>query len=371
MIFLMMQRRLIWLTLAFAIGCGVELDVSDADLATAMQQASAAPTITRRSLAIPVRIRANGRATIHAEIFENESTTLQAATLLDIHGPAATGRVWDPLTKALFADPAQGARVRRVITIDMFGHGKSTVPTGLPLGVKFGNLTLDDNVSVIQQVIDALRAQSLGPQMLVGHSMGALAITAVQEGLLRRNTSMAQLGISNVLLIAPMPSHGRPWVLPESVSILEQFVTSDDRLGITVTLPTQAWIASSFYDTKAQKVPGAPSIAEAEAAGYVAPEPAATLLQVAEIPLPGIAPLNNRPTVRAGAFGPNSGTKLAVVSFSQDLLISPAEVRDFYVHLSGDAKGERYLPVVAPDAVHNITISNPGFVIDAMRSLFK
>lgn len=365
------QRSLQWLTLVCLLGCGTELGNDDErSEAKVAQQAAPAPTIARRSLTVPVTVRGSGKASIHAEIFENESVA-QGATLLDIHGPAATGRVWDPLTKALYDDPVQGARVRRVITIDMFGHGKSTVPSGLPRGMKFGDLTLDDNVAVIQQVIDSLIAQKLGPQMLVGHSMGSLAITAVQEALLKKGSSMAKLGITNVLLIAPMPSHGRPWELPESVSILEQFVTSDEALGITVTLTPNAWIAASFYDKKAKRVPNTPTPEFAAQAGYVAPEPAATLLQVAEISLPGIAAVNHRPTVRAGAFGPSSGTKIAVVSFSEDLLITPAEVRDFYVHLSGDPKGERYLAVTAPDAVHNITISNPNFVIDAMRSLFK
>jgi hypothetical protein len=160
-------------------------------------------------------------------------------------------------------------------------------------------------------------------------------------------------------------------LVPESVSILEQFVVADEVQGITVTLSPNAWIAASFYDRKAKRVPNTPTPEFAEQAGYVAPEPAATLLQVAEISLPGLAPINRRPTVRAGAFGPNSGTKIAVVSFSEDLLITPAEVRDFYTHLSGDPNGARYLAVTAPDAVHNITISNPGFVIDAMRTLFK
>src|SRR5689334_3935282 len=103
-----------------------------------------------------VAVRGTGSATIHGDIFNNPSGAGQT-TVLAIHGFVEVGSMWKPFADAIFADPALGNKVKRIITLDMIGHGLSSMPT-LPTGTKFGNLLIEDNVSVIIQSIDILRA---------------------------------------------------------------------------------------------------------------------------------------------------------------------------------------------------------------------
>lgn len=120
-------------------------------------------------------------------------------------------------------------------------------------------------------------------------------------------------------------------------------------------------------------VPNAPTLEETLSRGYLGFEPFVTLAQLggAPIPLPTggsfILPL---PAVAAGAFAPSRGTLLALVSFSQDVLVPAINLGDLYTYLTNDTTGERYLPIVASDAVHGMLISNPAAIVRQARDLF-
>ena len=366
-----------WLSILSLVGAGVvggcadATDVSETLPETGGAAQQAAATQARSNLDLPVKLRGTGSATIRAVITENSAAPAQGATLLDVHGLGTTGRVFDPLTGALFADPQQGPRVRRVITIDMVGHGGSTFPTGLPRGTNFGSLTIDDNVSVLRQVVEGLRAQSLGPQMIVGHSLGALTITALQQTLLNEGSNLSKLGISIALLIAPIPATGQPWTQPSTAeaSKLEPYFVVDNSKGIYLSVPADIWLQSSFSDRSGKRAANAPTAQQVTSAGYMGPEPVYTLLQVFETGFLTV-PKRNRPSVSAGAFAAANATRLAVVGFSEDQLVSAADARAYYTHLTGDTTGKNYLDITFPDAVHNMTIVNPSRVIDAMKVLF-
>ena len=376
------QQVLQWMSLVFAVGCGSvgcgsvdgQVDALEADDSLAQQAAAPVGAVTPvvSSIEIPVSVLGTGKATIYARVFENP-TVAQGATIFDVHGLASTGRVFDRLTQAMYNDPTQAARVKRVITIDMPGHGGSSFPTNLPRGTNFGSLSLDDNVNVILQCLDALRAKNMGPQLIVGHSMGALALSVAQQRLIEKGSSFAKIGVTYVLLIAPVPSHGQPWTQPSSAETqkLVPFVKVDTDKGIYIQLPPEEWILASFVDKTGKVTPAAPTPAQVVQLGYLAPEPIVTLMQLTESSIPGGPPKTDRPTVNPGVFADGSGTKLAVVSFSEDGLLLPSDVKAYYEHLTNDKTGFRFLAVSSPDAVHNMTISNPAHVIEAMKILFK
>lgn len=369
-----------WMSLALAVGCGATEATTDAheiDDGLA-QQAPAAPagpvTPVVSSQLLPVTVLGTGKANVYIKIFENPTITA-GATIFDVHGLASTGRVFDPLTAGVWKDPAQASRVKRIITMDMPGHGGSSFPTNLPRDTNFGSLTLDDNVNVLLQVIDQLRAKNIGPSLVVGHSMGALTLTIAQQRLVDKGTSLAKLGITYVLLIAPIPSHGLPWTQPSDQELqkLTPFVKVDSAKGIYIDMPASEWIKASFVDKTGKITAKAPTVAQVDSLGYRAIEPALTVLQLSEqrLPIDNAPPPMQRPTVNAGVFGPNSGTRLAVVSFSEDGLLLPSDVNNYYRHLTGDKTDFRYVAVKSSDAVHNMTISNPEFVLAAMQVLFK
>src|SRR5688572_22850983 len=122
-----------------------------------------------------------GTAPVSATVYENPNAFL-GATVLAVHGFTETAAAWEPLADALFSHPATAWRIKRVIAIDLPGHGHSQIPV-LANGL-FGNLSIYDNVGVVIQTIDTLRARGLGPNVVMGHSMGGLEIAAAQGQLL-------------------------------------------------------------------------------------------------------------------------------------------------------------------------------------------
>lgn len=73
------------------------------------------------------------------------------------HGYGRTGDTWARQADALAGD-------HHVVTWDLRGHGSSEVPPGL--------YTRDDALADLAAVVDAAVAESGGPALLVGHSLG-------------------------------------------------------------------------------------------------------------------------------------------------------------------------------------------------------
>jgi pimeloyl-ACP methyl ester carboxylesterase len=73
------------------------------------------------------------------------------------HGFGRTGDTWMPQVDDLAGD-------HHVVTWDMRGHGRSEVPPGL--------YTREDALADLGAVVDEAMAESGGPALLVGHSLG-------------------------------------------------------------------------------------------------------------------------------------------------------------------------------------------------------
>jgi pimeloyl-ACP methyl ester carboxylesterase len=322
-------------------------------------------------LDFPVTLQGTGSATIHASVYANPALRV-GATILAVHGLVETGFDYGPLAQAIFKEPRLGREVLRVVAIDLPGHGDSSLPAGLPGGRKFGDLTIDDNVSVVLQSIEALRRRRLAPQVIVGHSMGGLEVQATQQALLSRGSSLAREGISAAILLAPVPPHGRPWAFPESPNggLLTQFVIPNDPvLGTYFALPPAVFESLLFTNLSGTPVPGAPTVAEITSNKDLGPEPITTLLQLVEAPIPspdGGTITLPRPSVEAGAFAAWRGTRLTMVSFSQDVFLQPSELKDLYEYLTGDTRDRRYVAITQSDAVHEMFLSNPTAILDAI-----
>jgi pimeloyl-ACP methyl ester carboxylesterase len=259
-------------------------------------------------------------------------------------------------------------QIGRIVAIDLVGRGESTPPTGLPEGKKFGELTIEDNVSTVIQAIGALRERGYAPKLLMGHSMGGLAVVSVQEALTAQGSSLAKLGIEQAILIAPVPPHARPWMMGPSAD-LSPFIKQSDALGSYLELSPEAWIAQAYSTTAGTLASNAPTPQQASDLGYVAIEPLVTVLQLVEspIPLPDGSMLSvPRPSVRQGAFNPEHGTELTLLGFSQDILVPFSTLGDLYTYLTGQPEATGYRAVTAPDAVHNAFVSNPSLVVQAL-----
>jgi pimeloyl-ACP methyl ester carboxylesterase len=316
-------------------------------------------------LYLDVTLRSTGSAKIHAGVYKNPQPHHGVLTVLAVHGLTEVGSMYEPLIAAIYADPVLKHVVKRVIAIDMVGHGLSSFPT-LPGSLKFGDLLIDDNISVLIQVIDRLRDQGKGPQVVIGHSMGGLAIQGAQEYLLSKGSSLAKLGVLSAVLMAAVPAYGAQWTqYPTSTPVT--FV-DDPVLGSIFSLPVYLCGMSGGFNTlTGALVPGTPSFETCTANGWMGPEPRNTLLQlVGALGAYGI----NRPYAREKAFEWKNGTALTVLGFSQDVLAPIVDQPGLYTYLTGipsNHRLSRYHAVVAEDAVHSMFISNPTGLLSALR----
>ena len=322
--------------------------------------AAAVPAVAQSSeVCFDVELR-GGTSEICADVHSNPAAPL-GVTILAIHGFTETAATFKPLAQALFTDRLMRFVVKRVIAIDLPGHGDSEAPIGLPAGL-FGTLTLQDNVSVVIQSIDTLRAKGLGARVILGHSMGGLAVQGTQEALLTQGSSLAAKGVLRAILLAPVPALEVTWTQPPP-SELGAFVVSDEpALGPYLDLPPEiALVGGGFTTTAGTIVSGAPT--PAEMADYVGWEPLTTTLQ-----LVGQAQGLPRLSAREGAFALWRGTVLSVVGFSEDVLTPAADLDDLYRHLIG-RPGLLYREIDEPEAVHGMFISDPQAVVDVLKTL--
>lgn len=303
-----------------------------------------------------------GKTKICADVHVNPRAPRVGTTILTVHGLTETAAAWGPLTQAIFADRQLRNRVRRVIAIDLPGHGDSPRPAGLPGGVLFGDLTIDDNVSVLIQSIRTLRELGLESRAIIGHSMGGLEIQGAQGALLKQGSSLAKLGIRRALLLAPVPAGGQRFTQPPPAD-LSAFLVNDPAFGTFLQLsPEAARFAGGFTRPDGTLADGTPDAATI--AAFNGPEPLTTLLQLTD-QIPALP----RPTVPMGGFSVReNGTLLSVVAFSQDVLVAPDDLDDLYTFLIG-GRGFLFRMVDTPTAVHSMFIADPVGLLRELKSL--
>jgi pimeloyl-ACP methyl ester carboxylesterase len=312
-------------------------------------------------LTFPVTLR-DGSADVTVTIYNNSKAWCTGATILAVHGLTNTAATWQPLADEMFATPLWGKTIKRLIALDLPGHGKSPIPYDLA-GGPFGELLIDDNISVILQTILHLQSIGLGPRVIMGHSMGGLAIQGLQEALLNADLSLAHLGIFRAVLIAPVPANGAQWTQGPEADV-EPFIVTDPGAGQYLFIPPEiARLSTEFMTLNGTYVPNQPTLEEMQT--YNAPEPLFTLLQL--VGFEGF-PLA-RPSAREGAFSISNGTLLNLISFSQDLLVPKADLDALYPYLTGDHFNIFYRPVNKDDACHSMHITNPKEIVKKLITL--
>ena len=239
----------------------------------------------------------------------------------------------------------------------MPGHGGSSLPTGTLL---FGDLTLDDYVTVLQNTIEQLPGRGLLPKTLLGHSQGGLLIQMTQQALKNIGTDLhREFGIKHVVLMSPVPAQPIAWAFAANApALLQQFLAFAPALGVHINIPDAAWRFLFFSDLSGTVVSDAPTPADVAALGYNAPEPLLSALQ-----LVGATPFM-RPSVDGGLFGPDAKTTLQIVSYEQDIINPPSENALLYAHLTGDSSGAGFAEVSGAEAVHDLHVSDPSFLLN-------
>ena len=301
-----------------------------------------------------------GSAEVCADVHDNPDA-LTGETILAVHGFTEAAKSWEPLIGALFDAPSWEHRVKRFIAIDLPGRGNSPMPEGLPGGV-FGDLYDEDFIDIVVQAIRALNDEGMGPDILMGHSMGGLAVQGVQEQLLSEGSSLADLGVSQAVLLGALPGLGAVWNqvrFPDFVLDLFTQGAPDGPYGQYIFFPPPvARTGPGFLTLAGELATNTPPVEEIA----VGAEPYNCTHQINANP-----DFPPRPFVRQGAFSTTLGTRLMVVAFSQDAFVPPADEAALYEYLTGIPGGAFFRLIETPQAVHNMYITEPGVVVDALH----
>src|SRR5687768_1761966 len=315
-----------------------------------------------------VQLRPNVVVDLHLKVFVDEARPCIGRTIVAVPGFAHTAETFGPLAEAMFAAAAPGQHACRVIAVDLPGHGDSGLPSNLP----FGFLTLDDYVTAVLAVLERLDTGA-GPDTVLAHSQGGLLVQLAQQRLTAAGTNLREaFGVKHVVLLAPVPPQQVFWGFADSgfaVGILSGFLTADAVHGPHFAIPDAAWVPIFFSNLFNAVSPYAPATEDIGALGYNAPEPLISALElVGALELAG-SPATPRRGTATDIFGEAASTSLHVVTFAHDLIIRPLEGLETYVHLTGDLTGAGVVEVAGESAVHDMYISEPATILEAIAGV--
>ncbi len=311
-----------------------------------------------------VELRPGVTTDIHVKVFVNDQPPYPrfGKTVFAINGWCHSAETWDQYVEALFVHPFKGPTTSRVVAIDLPGHGQSTLPTG----ISFGELLLDDYVTAIVATLDRLQDDGIYSSEIIGHSQGGLLIQMLQERLVQSGSSLFhEYGISRAVLLAPGIPAPLEWHFVDLAEEFMQFlVPADPVLGWHFDVPAWMWPYVFFANLDGVPSPDAPTPEEIETRGYRAPGSLFATMQ-----LTGYAGFP-RPAVSPGIFGLQSGTLLHVVTYEDDQAVYPSEGTALFDYLVCCPWWSRNTVVEGEgevhDRVHDLHISNPNVVIEAM-----
>jgi pimeloyl-ACP methyl ester carboxylesterase len=362
-----MTSKACLISLVLFAGCSATPSAPDEDAIDPIASALESADVT-----LNVFLRGQASTLLHARLYANPRSRW-GTNVLAVPGLFETGATFGPLARAIFADRGLGAAVKTVIALDLPGHGGSDFPLNLPGGVRFGDLTIEDNIAAIVQAIDRLEERGLAAHVIVAHSLGGLEVQAAQQALLDQGSSLAAKGVDEVLLLAPVPPLGQPWN-PAPAGDSTPFIVGDAVRGSYLSLPPSLFIARAFATTAGILVAGTPTPAQVISAGYAGPEPLALALELVGAQVPqstGAVITLSRPAVSPGVFGRRHDTDLAVIGFEQDLLVPARDLVELERYLTGDVRGRPWQPLFAADAVHSMHIANPAGLVEATRATWQ
>ncbi len=306
-----------------------------------------------------VSLRPGVVADLHLRVFVNERLPCSdpKRTALAIHGVNHTAATWELLAEAFFDGPTRD-QFCRIAALDHVGHGLSGLPEG---DLLFGNLSIQDYARSVIAVLERLPARGIRPGIVMGHSQGTLTTQTVQQMLTDQGTSLAdRFRVGDVVLLGTQGPAEAPNSIP--VAINPDLITTTPERGTFVLGPPPVFQSLWFSNLTSVLSSRAPSVETIAANGWAADVPLVAVLQNLEGD-PSLDPFP-RPSVSAGVFGPDSGTRLQMIDFADDPFSLTPDAEAVYLHLTGDGSLSNLVTLTDPanEAIHDYQITDPELV---------
>lgn len=307
-----------------------------------------------------VRFRPDALADIHVQVFVNETLPCRdpLRTAFFIHGVNATAASWEGFAEAFFEGPRH-RQLCVVAAVDHPGHGES----GLPRGVPFGELIIEDYARSVIEVLTRLSRRGIRPTIIVGHSQGTSTTQTVQQMLIDQGSSLGErFGIRDAVFLGAQGPEQLPmeFLLPDEAvaDLISSLLTTTPEKGTFILGPPSIFQQLWFINLDLELSSDAPSVEEIATNGWNEDVPLFAALQAAT--LEGFAP----PPVDAGVFGAPHRTRLHVVDFADDPWSLTPRAEAVYEYLTGDASLARFVTLTDPDneAVHDYMITDAARV---------
>lgn len=310
-----------------------------------------------RELRVPLTLRPGVNVTVAVLLRDPAGRSrCSGPVVVALHGLAHTGATWAPLVDEMI----RAGALRRscgVAVLDLPGRGRS----GMPSGLAFGELRVDDYVTVLLGVLPMLRQAGLTPRVLLGHSLGGLIIEAAQARLLAAGQSLRrQHGVVAALLMSPSPAAEHPWAFVESGQAAQAaagLIAVDPEKGLVLRLSPTSFLGFFFSDLQGQVSPAAPTEVQVRERGYMSDEPVYAGSQLLGVPPFARLSVGSRP------FAPRHGTQLLYFNPSQDPFNLREEAQAAYVQLTGDPGLYGFVTLDDSGGVHDMHVSQPALYL--------
>jgi pimeloyl-ACP methyl ester carboxylesterase len=331
-------------------------------LLTVFGLANAAAQTTTTIVNFTVNVRPGVTVNMGATVISKTGSS-NGDSILVLNGTAQTAKTFIPLAQSLIAS---NANVFRMILLDHPGHGNS----GFPIGVKFGELNMDDYVTAFLESLGKLGSMNLGPSAIMGHSLGAELMQMAQTRLVRNGENLRnKFGIKTAIFLVPDLANPLQWFAIDAGAadgLAAAFVREDPVLGSIFNLLTlsggpDTWVGLFYGNRAGMLAPGFPTPTEAVNNGLISLDSGAMVKQLIGLPDTQGGPRKPRPTIDANTFTSSTGTIAGLITLEQDgLYIFPDEHRALYRFVTGDTHDKLFFTFTGEFTVHNIHTITPG-----------
>lgn len=296
--------------------------------------------------------------------FWEKDNAKEDLTLVLIPDMAHTSASLIKMATSFTRDNKLSAKNLQIYILNMAGQRNSDYPKTY----SYSNLSLDDYISTVQQLLDSIYSlQTIN--MILARGQGGLLIQLLQDSLVKEGSSLySRFGIENTLLLSSYLPGNIEWQAADEGLLFQLstlFSKSHKTLGPVLDIDPQNWQSIFFSDQMGKISPDAPSVNRITRGSLITYEPQKVITEV--LGFNG----NIRRQVDYGIFDIDYGTKLSVISLKNGKTSTAAEQQKLYLELTGDSEQTNFNIITASRLYQDYTSINSTSVLKIVKNLLN